>query len=123
MSYGELEHHGVKGQKWGVRNGKPNLAQRSYLRKQKDAVTLYRRAAKPNSSKTDRLFAALNMNLSDMKKGIRAGAKEKIKKTNEHIARIERGEASLRDVMQMYGKTTAIDLQVQHWLENSITKK
>jgi hypothetical protein len=123
MSYGELEHHGIKGQKWGVRNGKPNLAQRSYLRKQQHAIDLYKRAAKPNSSKTDRLLAALNMDLKDMKQGIRVGAKEKIQKVKEHRERIERGEATLKDVMRMYMATSPLELPVQHWLEKTKTKR
>jgi hypothetical protein len=95
-----LSHHGVKGQKWGIRN-----------RREKKAHIL-QKVGRGEGTKREKFAATMNLSAYDI---IRRGGIEKAsayrgEKLANRLERIKKGEASVKDKLQHYGETNIIDL-------------
>lgn len=84
-----LKHHGVQGQRWGIRNGPPYPVQNS----QQKAISRVKRAAK-TKSKVDDIVNSLSREEKD-KLGLGKGE-------NEYLS-IEQGEYVLHRVLKQIG--------------------
>jgi hypothetical protein len=95
------------------------LTQRAYMNKARNKQDSLNRVAKGEGSAGDKFSAIMGMSLWNMRRGVKAGAAKKAKKIGEHVDRIAKGEAGVRDVMKMYGNISMNDVVAYHFLEVS----
>lgn len=93
-----LEHHGIKGQKWGIRR----------LRR----AELFKRASKPNSgiAKTRAITGGLGPIDLIKGRGISGGSDRKFKRISSRETRIRNGKSHISDKIIHYGSTRIEDL-------------
>lgn len=87
-----LEHHGTKGMKWGVRR--------------EGRLALNQRVATGTGSKSDQVRVALTQVSSHSVKksgGLQPAAANKVKELEARKARIQKGEATVRDFLALHG--------------------
>lgn len=87
-----LEHHGVKGQKWGVRNNKR-------FQKQQDRI---RRVASGTGSKADKLIVgSFRVPIFRLVtgKGLRGGAQKQLEAQEKRKKKIQAGHKKVEDLI------------------------
>jgi hypothetical protein len=99
-----LEHHGVKGMKWGVRR--------------ENRLALARRVASGNSSGFERTRFALGqvsaVSVSNAGGDIRKAAAGKANELEARKARIQRGEGTVKDLIALHGGDKVVDLSSKY---------
>lgn len=108
----ELAHHGVKGMKWGVR--------KAYTERRSDEASTLRRFSKSPSGlsglKPSRLrdAAVVDKHIGPFtaisKGGYRPAAAAKADEYQKHVDRINRGKATTKDKLLMYGNLSLADI-------------
>lgn len=119
-----LAHHGVKGQKWGVRRAEkraakgPNrLGNRNNKRAQRN-IDRVARVASGKGSATDKARAALfDVPLADIIAeggSIRGGAANKLDRAQRVQAKIDRGKANATDILNRIGGVDIRELNFEY---------
>jgi hypothetical protein len=96
-----LEHHGVKGQKWGVRRKQNRIARQ--VKRQQGGIDRYRRVAKGKGSLGDKLTVGLNTSLYER---LREGSLQNVAKSD-----LETQRRIQKDILNGKRKTRALLLK------------
>jgi hypothetical protein len=101
---GELVHHGVKGQRWGVR--------RAYLNRVSRTAARNRRVGEGSGSAKDKFQTHLttsNYRLSKSR-SYKKAALDRATSAEDHVRRIENGQTTVRDVLRYTGGVRITDI-------------
>lgn len=104
-----IQHHGVKGMRWGVT--RQNVRD-SYAQATRNKAKAYNAVGKGTGSKRQTAKVALTTSTHNVQKhgGLKGAAKAKGESLEARAARIEKGKARISDILVAYGTVSSSQL-------------
>lgn len=105
----DVQHHGVKGMKWGVRK---QQVRDSYAQATRNKAKSFDKVAKGTASKRDKAKVFATTSSANVQKhgGLKNAAKVKADSLESRARRIESGKATTKDILIAYGTVSSHQL-------------